>query len=186
MGSRDHLTRVAAAPAIWVALCVLPAAAARADLFALTTHPQGSTVIAHYSDSGLFIETLPPEVLLSPRQAFCRHAGIGGIGTSSITSRHHGGIGRHGTARPQPDLSALLAGPVAACASRHGLTTWNVTMEIETTGREVVDVRLVNGADDPAFARCVVESGWALALGADHDRWTASFEVNVLGDSSRR
>ena len=67
MRSRDRLTRVAAAPGTWVArcvaLCVFPAATARADLFALTTHPQGSTVIAHYSDSGRFIETLPPGVI---------------------------------------------------------------------------------------------------------------------------
>ena len=63
MRSQDRLARVAAAPAMWVALCVFPAATARADLFALTTHPQGSTVIAHYSDSGRFIETLPPGVV---------------------------------------------------------------------------------------------------------------------------
>ena len=63
MRSRDRLTRVAAAAVTWVALCVLPAATARADLFALTTHPQGSTVIARYSDSGRFIETLPPGVV---------------------------------------------------------------------------------------------------------------------------
>ncbi|MBZ0231947.1 MAG: hypothetical protein K8M05_06310, partial [Deltaproteobacteria bacterium] len=84
------------------------------------------------------------------------------------------------------DPAALLAGPVAACASRSGLATWSVGLELETTGREIVDVRLVSGADDAAFARCIVESAWSLALGEAYDRWTASFEVNVLGDSSRR
>jgi len=58
------------------------------------------------------------------------------------------------SARAAPDLEALMSGPVAACASRHGVATLNVSLEIETTGREIVDVRLIAGAYEPAFASC--------------------------------
>ncbi len=128
---------------------------------------------------------LPPEVALDGRATPCGIIGSIGGGSFSTTSSHVG-VGRFGPARERPDVAALLAGPVAACASRSGLVTWSVGLELETTGREIVDVRLARGADDPAFAHCVVESAWSLALGEAFDAWTASFAVDVLGDSARR
>lgn len=133
---------------------------------------------------------LPPEVLLGDHVNL--DSVTGGFATCSTRCRS-GMRGRTAalSTRERPDLAALLSGGVAACAARSGMTTWNVRLEIENTGREVVDVRLVSGtasadADDAAFARCVVETGWRLALPEEYASWTASFDVNVVGDSSRR
>jgi hypothetical protein len=128
---------------------------------------------------------LPPEVRLRER------GGLVAVGGGYATCSSHCRSGLRGrvssvATRERPDVAGLLAGPIASCAARAKMATWSVGLELETTGREVVDVRLVSGADDASFARCVIESGWSLALPEEYASWTASFDVHVVGDNARR
>lgn len=131
---------------------------------------------------------LPPEVELSGRSGPCgvssSHIGMGRFGTRGTRGVVAGGP-------PPPTFEPLLAGPVAACASRHGARRWRVDLVIETTGREIVDVEVASlgadggaggsGAGDPALAACVVEAAWALDLDESFAPWTRRFDVSVAG-----
>jgi hypothetical protein len=130
---------------------------------------------------------LPPEIALERRatpdfigltsgSSFASHRCCGPDGVGFVNGGGGGG----------PDMRGLLEKPVAVCAARRGIDTWSVALVVETTGREIVDVRLRGGADDPAFATCVIENAWALRLGDEFAKWTASFDVNVTGSSVRR
>jgi hypothetical protein len=129
---------------------------------------------------------LPPEVLLGDRSMPDFIGGISGGTLSTHTCCIRGRTGTAHRRRVAPDVRGLLEKPVAACAARRGLETWSAALVIETTGREIVDVRYDGGTDDDAFATCAIESAWSLALGDDFTAWTASFDVNVTGSSVRR
>ncbi|MEZ4399684.1 MAG: proprotein convertase P-domain-containing protein [Kofleriaceae bacterium] len=82
---------------------------------------------------------------------------------------------RGGVVRVRPEPMRLLAGArdrcVAAVAPAAG---WQVTLTLETTYAEVVDV--VPAAASP-MASCLAEAVWALDLGADYWMQRASFPL---------
>jgi subtilisin-like proprotein convertase family protein len=85
-----------------------------------------------------------------------------GVGSGS-GSGYGGGAGRLG-ARVPPDLRALLAGAASACALQHSPPTgWSVTLDVETTLTEIVDV-IVQSGSDGAMGACLAEAAWRLQL----------------------
>lgn len=82
-----------------------------------------------------------------------------GIGLGSLGTIGHGG-------RTPPDPAPLLRPGVDACVARHRPATgWSVSLELDTTSREIVDVVPGLGAETPVGA-CVIEAAWAVALPA--------------------
>ena len=85
--------------------------------------------------------------------------GLGGFGM--------GGGGAGGGRRPSfppPAIATLLAGAAKRCAATHAAgVTWQVTLDVETTAIEIVDVEATR-ASHPAVRDCLVEAAWALEL----------------------
>jgi hypothetical protein len=84
---------------------------------------------------------------------------------------------------PPPDpqvLAGALAPRTLACAVQYGQRRWDVTVAIDTTGDEIVDVA-VRGADDAGFRACVEDAAWDLTLDARFARFTRAYDVRVAG-----
>ena len=128
---------------------------------------------------------LPPDVgLVVTGRTIC---GISSSVTGSVGHSISTRIGPQVT-REAPGLDDQLAGPVALCALRHRRAAWDVVVEVETTGREVVDVAAWSvappadtAAEDAAFAACLVEAGWALDLDDRFASWTRRFTTRIAG-----
>lgn len=119
--------------------------------------------------------------------------GLGGSGWSSMCGlpMAFNGVGRIGTIghgsgtgsgdeRPPPDVHALLAARIAGCAVPLGPRPWRLTVDVSTTGVEVVDVAAaIAGVDDAALAArveaCAIEAGWDLDLDASFARYAKTF-----------
>lgn len=82
------------------------------------------------------------------------------------------GISGHGSLASEPDrdavLRALMADHVAMCAGSTGGAIDGVSVAIETTSQEIVDVHADAGS--PAMAACVEEEAWRLWLPRAFDR----------------
>ncbi len=90
-----------------------------------------------------------------------------GFGVAS-GSAHGGGVG--GVVRVPPDPMALVADGAARCVATHQPAPgWSVTLTLEATRDEVVDVIPGAGAALP-IAACLIEATWAIRLDdAYHD-----------------
>ena len=104
-------------------------------------------------------------------------SGVGRIGTIG----HGSGTGS-GTGEPPgpPEVRALLAARIDGCAAPLGARPWRLTVDVSTTGVEVVDVAAaVTGVDDAELAAraaaCAIEAGWDLDLDARFARTTTTF-----------
>jgi hypothetical protein len=83
-----------------------------------------------------------------------------GTGGAGLVGRGYG-VGGRAVTRP-PRLRDLLADAVDRCAA--GLEPdWHITLELETTRIEIVDVQATR-ASSPALRDCVVEAAWDLQL----------------------
>jgi len=82
------------------------------------------------------------------------------------------GISGHGSGAREPDrdaiLRVLMADGVAMCAGSTGGAVDGVSVAVETTSQEIVDVHA--DAATPAMAACVEEEAWRLSLPAAFDR----------------
>ncbi len=86
--------------------------------------------------------------------------GAGGMGMAGR------GGGGGGAAMPLPRLSELLADALARCVQVHTPPRgWGLTLAVETTGPEIVDVAVTRSTHAP-LRECVVAAAWALALPA--------------------
>ncbi len=83
-----------------------------------------------------------------------------------------GGVTGHGSLVSEPDrdaiLRALLSDSVAMCSGSTGAATDGVSVAIETTSQEIVDVHA--DAATPAMAACVEEEAWRLWLPPSFNR----------------
>ena len=87
--------------------------------------------------------------------------GLGGVG---LIGHGAGGGGAAGTSPPR--LSSVLDPAARRCAVRVAARDgWRVTLNVETTSREIVDVK-AQSASDPRLARCIEEEIWATRLPA--------------------
>jgi subtilisin-like proprotein convertase family protein len=86
------------------------------------------------------------------------------IGHGSGTGSGYGvGGGRGGMRSGRPDVASLI--DTRACVTNHKPAAgWHVTLNVETTRAEIVDVQT---ADKSAFAACLVETAWLVRLPAD-------------------
>jgi len=76
-----------------------------------------------------------------------------------------------------PDLARLLRPGLERCLREHPPGPgWSLSLRVETTLREVVDVVPPEGAEDP-FAACVVEAAWALRLPPEYVRERSTFDL---------
>lgn len=86
--------------------------------------------------------------------------GLGGLG---LVGRGGGGGG--GAGSPPPALDDLLADAARRCASQHAAPAgWFVTLDVETTAAEIVDVAVAQHQATPAMRSCIVEAAWDLEL----------------------
>lgn len=84
----------------------------------------------------------------------------GVIGTSRYGTIGHGSGGGSGSGISPPDLESLI--DTSACVQRiHPRSAWKVTLDVETTKDEIVDVRSTTAG---ALADCLVETAWATRL----------------------
>jgi hypothetical protein len=75
----------------------------------------------------------------------------------------------------KPDLHGLI--DTTACRKAHPpAASWSVTLVVETTKQEVVDVKAVTKG---ALAACLVETVWALKLPAGYVRERETFRVTL-------
>jgi hypothetical protein len=94
---------------------------------------------------------------------------------------------------PAP-LAARLAPRVRACAVQGRVPRWDVAIELDTTGAEIVDVDVkavtataaTRATEDdraaaPAFLACVTEAAWELSLDASVAPPTARVIVPITG-----
>ena len=79
---------------------------------------------------------------------------------------------------PAPDLTPLLDAAITACAAA-AVGPWSVTVAIETTGIEVVDVE--THSVNPRLARCALEAAWDLELPPAFARFTRRFAAQYTG-----
>jgi len=87
----------------------------------------------------------------------------------------NGGFGFGGTRQP-PDLRALI--DTRTCAARYKPAPgWRLTLDIETTRDEIVDVTA--RSQRSPFTKCLVEAAWAVRLGAQFDREREKFFVEL-------
>ncbi len=107
--------------------------------------------------------------------------GVGGLGTRGVGCSGCGGSTScgWGTAHSWPNLEpvlrALLAPVVSACEARLGSTA-DVSLRLEATRDEVVDVTVSGGSD--AMNACLTEGAWAIRLSPDFKRthaWTLQY-----------
>jgi subtilisin-like proprotein convertase family protein len=107
-----------------------------------------------------------PSTIGLPREMFGTGVGFGSA--AGAGSMH---------ASRRPDLRKLLAravdGCVAQCSPPQG---WQVTLTVETTLAEIVDVTAQPGSDGP-MAACLGEAAWGLQLGAG---FVAAHEDHLL------
>jgi hypothetical protein len=101
-----------------------------------------------------------------------------GIGLGAIGTLGHGsGFGTgQGFSGPRIDPAAWLRDALTEARTRCGATATPMTVEIESTYAEVVDVpRAVSDPPDPKLEACVAEAAWALELPSVFDaafrRW---------------
>jgi subtilisin-like proprotein convertase family protein len=100
--------------------------------------------------------------------------GRGGTG-SGFGAGGGAGYLRGGEIRTKPDLMALVADRAKACVAKHKpAADWNVTVEVETTKDEVVDVATTSKLP---IAACLVEAVWAVRLDS---RWNLEREEFTL------
>lgn len=96
--------------------------------------------------------------------------GAGGLG---LAGQGHGG----GGSTYHLDLKSLL--DVKPCVRAHRpAAPWKVTLAVETTRDEIVDVQVAQGGNQP-IAACLVEAVWALRLNSSFDRPRQHFEVHL-------
>lgn len=96
--------------------------------------------------------------------------GAGGLG---LSGQGHGG----GGVAFHPDLRALI--DVKPCVRAHRpAAPWQVTLAVETTRDEIVDVRVEQGGNQP-IAACLVEAVWAVRLDGTFDRPRQRFVVQL-------
>jgi hypothetical protein len=107
--------------------------------------------------------------------------GLGGFGTSSscgCCGIH--GVGRAGLAPKETGFAATLSGfleqRAQACQSLHGGEIDELKLEVETTGKEIVDVVL--SSEETPLADCVVEAAWELRLGEFFLRSLGRYEIS--------
>jgi Mg-chelatase subunit ChlD len=99
-------------------------------------------------------------------------------GTSRFDSSSMGGWGHGGATGAH--LTALLRRPLARCTARHRPAPgWQVSLRVETTIDEVVDVK-GRGAGGP-MQRCVREAVWKLRLPPTFTRPRDTFNVKLPG-----
>ncbi|MBN1611914.1 MAG: proprotein convertase P-domain-containing protein [Polyangiaceae bacterium] len=99
--------------------------------------------------------------------------GRGSLALSSFGS----GAGRlgAGSVRQPPDLARLIDG--RACVAAHKPPSgWHVTLAIETTYDEIVDISTQSTG---AFAECLVETAWQVRLDSRFDLRRESFVVEL-------
>ncbi|CAN5864855.1 hypothetical protein BH11MYX3_BH11MYX3_02390 [soil metagenome] len=103
--------------------------------------------------------------------------GFGSFGSGRYGSIGHGSGMGMGKVRSTPDWESIIG--ISSCmASQKPSAPWAVSMTVETTRREIVDV----SADTPGgMARCLVEAAWKAKLDPDrfdqdHDGFT--FELS--------
>ncbi len=81
-----------------------------------------------------------------------------GLGTTGLIGKGGGG----GNAK-RWTLEELMEPGVVACVAAHRpAADWSVSLDVETTSREIVDVEAKAGPT--AMARCLVEAAWAVEL----------------------
>jgi subtilisin-like proprotein convertase family protein len=97
-------------------------------------------------------------------------AGMGGRGY---------GVGRIvKRTRVTPDLKALMKPHVKRCVALHKPTPgWNVSLRVETTLDEVVDVILRK--KPTALGRCLVEGAWTIRLTRHYDLRHETFQISL-------
>lgn len=98
------------------------------------------------------------------------------------TIGHGSGTGT-GRVEPEPELAPLLAARVAACAAAVP-APWTTTVDVETTGVEVVDVAVTStgaAASRARFDACVTEAAWDLQLDERFERYTRTFTASFDG-----
>jgi subtilisin-like proprotein convertase family protein/Mg-chelatase subunit ChlD len=84
------------------------------------------------------------------------------IGHGSGSGSGYGYGGGRGMMREPPDLARLI--DTTACVRKHAPAAgWHVTLDVETTRDEIVDVAT---GDKTPFAACLVEATWAVRLPA--------------------
>lgn len=87
-----------------------------------------------------------------------RGGGSGGFGMRGLKGRRGGGL------PAPPALGALIEPRARKCAEQHNLPSpWLVTLHVETTGPEIVDVGLTQAPNDK-FGQCVVDAVWAMEI----------------------
>lgn len=74
-------------------------------------------------------------------------------------------------------LSGLLEEHAVSCSVQHGNPDAMLALEIETTGREIVDVRLPDAASP--YAQCVAQAAWELRLGTVYAQHSGSVSVSI-------
>jgi hypothetical protein len=96
-----------------------------------------------------------------------------GGGSGSGYGRGAGGLGGRtiGLNITRPDLRALVEPGVARCIAAHPTTgAWSVSLAVETTRDEIVDVALARGSGP--LADCIVEAAWAVRLPSEYVSFT--------------
>ncbi|MEZ4399345.1 MAG: hypothetical protein R3B06_04965 [Kofleriaceae bacterium] len=98
--------------------------------------------------------------------------GVGTIGQGSVVDA---GV----ALPPAPSIEPLLAARVQGCAAAVP-RGWRAAVEVETTGAEVVDVRVAtSGIVEPVararFEACAAQAAWDLELDASFARYTRTF-----------
>jgi len=91
--------------------------------------------------------------------AFGEAYGVGGLG---LVGTGRGGGGSFN------DMGDLVSGLVERCVKAHRPAAgWTATLSVETTVREIVDVKLQTSLRGP-LGRCVVEGAWKVRLPPDY------------------
>ncbi len=104
--------------------------------------------------------------------------GLGNLHSSGSGSGYGSGMGMlNGVShRMQPDLASLI--DTTECVrDHHPAAGWHVTLTVETTRDEIVDVA---AASDP-LASCLAETAWNVRLTSDYDLEREEFTVSLGG-----
>jgi len=99
-----------------------------------------------------------------------------GQGTGSGYGVGGGRGGMRGAHRVRPDLASLIS--TKACVAQHKPAPgWSVTLAVETTFDEIVDVDIKSGGSQ--LANCLVEATWAVRLTSVYDQERENFVVEL-------
>lgn len=103
--------------------------------------------------------------------------GDGGIGLSGVGVG--GGGAGIGLGVAESASLAWLQSALAPSRAQCGAAARSAKLHVETTSREVVDVRLaaLSGAKDPLIERCLEDAAWALDLPASFEAHWAVYDV---------